>query len=198
MPIPIPRRFRAWQAIVLVGALSTAALVAQETWRAFAFGEEKLSLGGIDNFGRVSSQLYRGAQPEAEGFVGLKKLGIDVVVRLSLGEEGAAAEKEQVEALGMQFVAIPWSTSREPEREKVLEFVTLMREHPTKKVFVHCKRGADRTGVFVAAYRIAFSHWTPTQAMAEMNAFHYHYIFLPHLQRYVEAFPSWLSTDPSL
>ena len=67
-----------------------------------------------------------------------------------------------------------------------------------QKVFVHCKRGADRTGVFVAAYRIAFDHWTPTQAMAEMNAFHYHYLFLPHLQRYVETFPAWLAAESSL
>jgi tyrosine-protein phosphatase SIW14 len=183
---------------MLAGLLAVTALAAQESWRAFSFGEEKLSLNGIDNFGRINPQLYRGAQPEPEGFAELKKLGVDIVVRLSLGDEGAAAEKEQVEALGMEFVAIPWSTMREPEREKVVTFVSLIRDNPGKTVFVHCKRGADRTGVFIAAYRIAFDRWTPTQAMAEMNAFHYHYIFLPHLQRYVEAFPSWLVSDPSL
>jgi len=193
-----PRRFRVWHALVFVGALSLTTLAAQETWHTFAFGEEKLSVNGIDNFGRVNAQLYRGAQPDQAGFAELKKLGVDIVVRLSLGDEGAAAEKEQVEALGMQFLAIPWSAVREPEREKVLAFVSLVRDHPDKKVFVHCKAGADRTGVFVAAYRIALDRWTPTQAMAEMNAFHYHYFFLPHLQRYVEAFPSWLGTDSSL
>jgi len=198
MAVPFPRRFRFWHALALAGVLSFTTLAAQETWRAYSFGGEKLSLGGVDNFGRVTAQLYRGAQPEAEGFAQLKKLGVDTVVRLSLGDEGAAAEREQVEALGMQFVAIPWSTARAPEREKVLAFVTLMRDHPDKTVFVHCKRGADRTGVFVAAYRIAFDHWTPTQAVSEMNAFHYHYLFLPHLQRYVEAIPTWLVTEPAL
>ena len=44
-----------------------AALAAQETWRAFSFGEEKLALNGIDNFGRINPQLYRGAQPEPAG-----------------------------------------------------------------------------------------------------------------------------------
>jgi tyrosine-protein phosphatase SIW14 len=198
MPLPVRRRIRLKHAIMLAGLLAVTALAAQESWRAFSFGEEKLSLNGIDNFGRINPQLYRGAQPEPEGFAELKKLGVDIVVRLSLGDEGAAAEKEQVEALGMEFVAIPWSTMREPEREKVVTFVSLIRDNPGKTVFVHCKRGADRTGVFIAAYRIAFDRWTPTQAMAEMNAFHYHYIFLPHLQRYVEAFPSWLVSDPSL
>ena len=198
MLIPTPRRFRVWHALVFAGVLAVTTVAAQETWRAFSFGHEKLWLDGVDNFGRVNAQLYRGGQPDGAGFAQLKKLGVDIVVRLSLGEEGAAAEKEQVEALGMQFVAIPWSTAREPEREKVVAFVGLMRDHPQQKVFVHCKRGADRTGVFIAAYRIAFDHWTPTQAMAEMNAFHYHYIFLPHLQRYVEAFPHWLLAEPSL
>ncbi len=198
MPRLLPRRFRFWHGLILIGALSITAVAAQEASRAFAFSDEKLTLAGIDNFGRVNAQLYRGAQPDSEGFAELKKLGIDIVVRLSLGDEGAAAEREEVEALGMEFVAIPWSTTREPEREKVLAFMGLMREHPDKKVFVHCKRGADRTGVFVAAYRIAFDRWTPAQAMDEMNAFHYHYIFLPHLQRCVEAFPRWLIAEPAL
>ena len=198
MPYFVPRRFRVWHGLLLAGVLSITTLAAQETWRAFSFSEEKWSVEGIDNFGRVSPELYRGAQPDAAGFVELKKLGINTVVRLSLGDEGAAAEKDIVEALGMRFVALPWSTMREPERDKVLAFVSLMRDHPDQKVFVHCKRGADRTGVFVAAYRIALDHWTPTQAMAEMNAFHYHYLFLPHLQRYVETFPAWLAAESSL
>ena len=31
-----------------------------------------------------------------------------------------------------------------------------------------------------------------------MKAFHYHFVFHPHLQRYVEAFPAQLSSDPAL
>jgi protein tyrosine/serine phosphatase len=34
---------------------------------------------------------------------------------------------------------------------------------------VHCKRGADRTGLMCAMYRIAFQGWTKDQAIAEMT-----------------------------
>jgi len=37
-----------------------------------------------------------------------------------------------------------------------------------EKVFVHCRFGDDRTGVFVAAYRMAFDGWPAQQAMEEM------------------------------
>jgi hypothetical protein len=74
----------------------------------------------VDNFGRIKAQLNRGAQPEAVGFAELKKIGVNTIVRLSLGDEGAAAEKEQVEALGMQFVAIPWTNESDTLRSGAL------------------------------------------------------------------------------
>jgi hypothetical protein len=50
----------------------------------------------------------------------------------------------------------------------------------------------------IALYRITYDHWTPDQAVAEMDTFHYWSYLLPHLARYVEAFPAVVSADPSL
>ena len=144
----------------------------------------------------MNERLYRGAQPTGEGFAQLKALGIDTVVRLSLGEEGSAAERTVVEGLGMRFVNLPWSSVHDPNEDQILAFLTLMKENPNRTFFVHCKAGADRTGTFVALYRIAIDRWTPVRALDEMKAFHYRYVFLPHLQSYVEAFPSKLSSQP--
>src|SRR3712207_3969440 len=36
----------------------------------------------IKNFGRVNENFYRGAQPDAEGFAELKKLGVKTVIDL--------------------------------------------------------------------------------------------------------------------
>lgn len=82
--------------------------------------------------------------------------------------------------------------------EQVVAFLTLLRDNPDKTIFVHYYRGADRTGVMVALYRITFDHWTTDQAIEEMEAFRYRYLFLPHLQHFVEAFPAELSSDPAL
>ena len=177
--------------------LICAAVAAEELWQTFSFRTEKLTLAGVDNFGRIDRRLYRGAQPTHDGFVELKGMGIETVVRLSLGEEGSAAERSEVESLGMSFVNLPWSSVRDPKSDLVVAFLKFVRDNPDRKIFVHCKAGADRTGVMVAVYRITFSHWTPAQAIDEMKAFHYRSLFLPHLQAYVEGFPSRLSTEPA-
>jgi hypothetical protein len=49
----------------------------------------------------------------------------------------------------------------------------------------------------VALYRIARDHWSPALAIDEMQAFHYHFILHPHLQRFVESFAVEVRTTPS-
>ena len=195
----LPRTIRS---ILGAGAVVVMALgvvvAAQEAWRAVSHGDEKLSLSGVGNFGRMSDHLYRGAQPTDDGFASLRSMGIETVVRFSLGEEGSTAERKVVEGLGMQFVNLPWSSVHEPTSEQVVTFLTLLRDHPDYKVFVHCKAGSDRTGVMVALSRIALDRWTVADALDEMKAFHYRYVFLPHLQAYVEAFPARLAAEPGL
>jgi protein tyrosine/serine phosphatase len=169
-----------------------------ETLRAMAHADEKLSTPGVGNFGRMNPHLYRGAQPTPAGFVSLKNLGVDTIVRLSLGEEGGAAEETLVTGLGMHFVSLPWSAEHDPEPEQVVTFLRLLHDNDQRTVFVHCKAGADRTGVMIAVSRIALDHWSPDRAIDEMKAFHYYYVFLPHLQRYVEAFPAAMASNPDL
>ncbi len=179
------------------GLLAFASVGGYEVRWALSHRDEKLSLDGVGNFGRVDPHLYRGAQPTADGFSHLRGLGVETVVRLSLGEEGSTAERATVESLGMRFVNLPWSSVHDPNANQIVEFLTLVRDHPQQTFFVHCKAGADRTGVFVALYRIVVDHWTPARAIDEMKAFHYRYVFLPHLQTYVETFPTRLNSEPA-
>jgi tyrosine-protein phosphatase SIW14 len=182
--------------IVVLAAAATVGLL--EAQQALAAADEKLALPGVANFGRLNAHLYRGAQPQIAAYSSLKTLGIDTVVRFSTGEEFIAGEREHVEALHMRFISLPWRTAETPTVEQVATFLGLVRDHPDWTFFVHCREGVDRTGVMVALYRIALDHWTVDRALAEMKAFHYHFVFHPHLQRYVEAFPAQLSSDPEL
>jgi hypothetical protein len=50
----------------------------------------------------------------------------------------------------------------------------------------------------VALYRIAVDRWPAGAAIDEMHAFHFHTIFQPHLQTFVEHFPAMLARDPQL
>jgi tyrosine-protein phosphatase SIW14 len=151
---------------------------------------------GIPNWGQVTDTLYRGGQPVAAGFKSLQQLGVGIVVDFRDEPEEIASERREVEGLGVRYVSIPWSGNRYPSNPQVVEFLDLVRANPQTKIFVHCKRGADRTGVMIAAYRIAVEHKTAADAVAEMHQYHYDHFWLPQLERYVRTLPQTLTGDP--
>jgi len=183
-----------WRGVAFILLVVALAIAASEVRESYAASDEKLALPGVANFGRISAHVYRGAQPTVEAYPSLKAIGIDTVVRLSTGEEFIAGERERVESLGMQFVSLPWRAADVPTDAQVRAFLDLFRAQPAHTIFVHCREGADRTGVMIALYRIAIDRFTAEQAVAEMKAFHYRYFFHPHLQDYVEAFPTFALT----
>src|SRR6267154_5289904 len=58
----------------------------------------KHRLRGVPQFAQVTPTLYRGAQPTAEGFASLDKLGVNIVVDL---RGSRASERKLVTRLGM-------------------------------------------------------------------------------------------------
>jgi protein tyrosine/serine phosphatase len=159
---------------------------------------EKLKRPGLPNLGCINEKFYRGGQPEKDGFQQLQQLGVDIVVNLREGHEGHKEEKAALESLGIRYVAIPWAGLDYPKNKDVATFLRLLRDNPDKRIFVHCRRGAERTGVMVAAYRMAFQGWTPEQALEEMEQFKFRGFWFRHLKRYVRSFPEQLRTDPDL
>ena len=153
---------------------------------------------GLRNFAIVSDHLYRGGQPLDAGFTELKKLGVDIVVNMRDEPAEIARERALVEAQGMRYVSIPWRGKENPKTEQVAQFLKVVRENPDRKVFVHCERGAERTGLMVACYRMSSEGWTPEKALAEMEKFGFRGLRFGHLKRFVREFPALLLRDPSL
>ena len=151
---------------------------------------------GISNFGQVSDSLFRGAQPSSAAYAALHDMGVAIVVNFRDEAGEIEAEKQRVESAGMKYVNIPWKGSDEPSNAQVAQFLDLVRANPNSKIFVHCKAGADRTGVMVAAYRIAVERKPVDDAVSEMHQYHYHWLLLGHLQRYVKSLPQLLDSQP--
>ncbi len=123
-------------------------------------------------------------------------MGVGIVV--DTRGNRSKTEGKEVRRLGMRYVAIPWHCPF-PHDETFAKFLRLMRENPDKIVFVHCRLGDDRTGMMIAAYRMADEDWTADEAMREMRKFGFseaHHLICPTLASYEEHFPEHLKTNP--
>jgi tyrosine-protein phosphatase SIW14 len=164
---------------------------------------ERLSIRGVENAGKISDFLYRGAQPRGDGYDELKKLGVAIVVDLRNSKPvnvkgrdgGETREQVKVEAAGMRYVEIPTSAFFGPTQIQVATFLQLLRDNEKQKIFVHCYFGDDRTGVMVATYRIAMDHWTSDEAYNEMRAYHFHK-HLVLMGHFVKVFPALFDLSP--
>jgi len=163
-----------------------------------AYGE-KLKLSGLPNGGKVNDALFRGAQPRAEGIKELKNLGVTTIVDLR-GEDPdkMAWERRQAESLNIRFVSIPVSGWSPPTNDQVAAFLALFHNNAKEKIFVHCRFGDDRTGVFVATYRMAYEGWPAQQAMNEMYFFGFNGFWHPSMKTFIRDFPARLKTAPAL
>ena len=156
-------------------------------------------LAEISDFGKVSDYLYRGGQPRGNALNELKKLRVDTIVDTRQELRGLIEnERHRAESLGMRFMNIPGSGWATPKDEEVAQFFNLILERPRRIIFIHCWLGGDRSGMFIAAYRIAFEGWSPQQAVEEMRAFHYLHFWHPNMARWVEEFPGRLAQSPEL
>ena len=123
----------------------------------------------IPNFHQVDEHVYRGGQPPTETWQSLAKLGIKTVIDLRREDEhSTAAEAREVAAAGMNYVNVPMKGVVAPTNEQIAKVLALLNS--PEPVFVHCKRGADRTGAVIACYRIARHHWQSRQALQEAKS----------------------------
>lgn len=131
---------------------------------------QPIDLPGLPNFYLVTSNLYRGAQPTAEGMAQLQALGIrsDVSLRL-LRSDSRAVHGTTLQC--RYFGTVPWRV----HRADVVKFLKVAIDTNNLPLFVHCEHGADRTGLMCAMYRIVVCDWTKQQAIDEMEHGGFHF-----------------------
>ena len=124
----------------------------------------------IPNYHQVNDHVYRGGQPSPEAWPTLAKMGIKTVIDLRREDEhSTAAEAQAVAAAGMRYVNVPMKGIVAPTNEQVAKVLALLNSN--EPVFVHCKRGSDRTGTVIACYRIEHDRWDRQQALNEAKSF---------------------------
>jgi protein tyrosine/serine phosphatase len=84
----------------------------------------------------------------------------------------------------MRYVSIPMRGMATPTDQQIGAVLKEMNDPASGPVFVHCRRGADRTGGVIACYRISHDHWDAGKALAEANGYGMS-IFQVAIKRYV-------------
>jgi protein tyrosine phosphatase (PTP) superfamily phosphohydrolase (DUF442 family) len=125
---------------------------------------QPMTLAGVPNLFKVSDDLYRSAQPTKEGLANLKKLGVKTIINCRM----LHSERGDVTDLGMAYVSIG-ALATHAEEEDVVEFLKVVADKSRGPFLVHCQHGADRTGLMIAAYRVAVCGWSKAEAIAELT-----------------------------
>ena len=131
----------------------------------------------LKNWYMITPDLYRSEQPNRRGFEEIHAQGIRSIVNL----RNDHTDVKLIEGLGFTLIAVPMTASDFTE-EDIIRALKAIRDAP-KPVLVHCQRGADRTGVVIAMYRIIFQGWSKEEALAELKGggygFHWYYFNIP-------------------
>jgi protein tyrosine/serine phosphatase len=141
------------------------------------------------NFGVVSSGvLYRSGQLSKSGLVrAIHDYGIRTVITLRAGKDPGdpapdAAEEDYCINEQLNYVRLPYRTlahseppwikvdGKAPIDSLVAQFLDEMDNELNYPVLVHCFAGANRTGAFVAIYRMEYERWSNADAIAELKA----------------------------
>ncbi|MDD5492763.1 MAG: dual specificity protein phosphatase family protein [bacterium] len=135
---------------------------------------------GLGNFGKVSEDVYRGAQPDVQGFAALKKMGIKTIINL----RDFHSDEKLIKGMGFYYVSIPMSANSIGDTQAVA-FLKVITDPKYKPYFIHCQHGSDRTGTMIALYRMYVQAWPSEKALGELSVYKFHEFF-PNLRRYLK------------
>ena len=126
---------------------------------------------GVPNLHRVTTNLFRSAQPTAAGMKSIEALGIKTVISLRAFHD----DQDEVESTQLKTERIRFNTWH-AEDEDVVRFLKLVTATNNGPILVHCLHGSDRTGTMIAIYRMAVQGWPKDEAIKEMTGgdFGYH------------------------
>lgn len=118
----------------------------------------------------VSPILYRGSDPKIKQIYALHDKGIKTIISLRTHPE---PKKEQLcKQLGMKWVQIKTGVFLTPTDEEFDQFRAIVNNPQNQPSFASCEVDMDRTGVYIAAYRMVDQHWSVEQMNDEFRQHH--------------------------
>lgn len=137
----------------------------------FVYGQEKTNKKDLPNFDRVNEKLFRGGQPTENGIKTLAGKGVKTIIDLRGEDKISQKEKLWAENTGLKFISISLQNWFRPKTSDIENILAEINRAENQPVYLHCRRGADRTGTVMAIYRIKHDNWTVKQALDEAEKY---------------------------
>jgi protein-tyrosine phosphatase len=141
-------------------------------------------LEALGNFRTVEKGFYRSAQPNKEGYVLLRNLGVKTILTL---KDDAKTERRRAAAVGIEVEQVAMSGFAAPTFEQMDRALRVLTTAP-RPLLVHCEHGKDRTGFVVASYRVAVERAPVSDAVAEARGAGCCFVMFGDLAKYLEEY----------
>jgi protein tyrosine/serine phosphatase len=143
---------------------------------------QPVALAGVGNLHRVTPLLYRSEQPTKAGMANLEAFGVKTVIDL----RAFHSDKKALAGTKLKSVDLDIKTWRIKD-DDVVRVLRAVRRKEDGPFLIHCKHGADRTGVMSAMYRLVEEGWSKEAALKELRegGYGYHSVW-KNIVRYVE------------
>lgn len=146
-------------------------------WRLWLAGLVGARYDGLRHFAVVEpGVLMRCGQPRVSDLEQIRRrYGLKSLVvarggtRHPLRGRWFAREQAYCSREGIRLEHLPFSDDSLPPGDVFERFLDVVRHPENRPVLVHCEQGFHRTGILIAAYRIAISGWPIERALDEMR-----------------------------
>jgi protein tyrosine phosphatase (PTP) superfamily phosphohydrolase (DUF442 family) len=171
--------------VVLTGAITVSWLL-RRPWF-------ETNLGVVD-----VGLVMRSAQPTTQLADWARRYRLKSVLNLRGGGPGDwwyGNEIKSAKESGIAYYDLPMSATRRPTRRELLQLIDLL-ESCAYPLLIHCKSGADRTGLASALYRMVRRGEPPASALTSFSIEFGHIPFFgtEHLHEPLQEYAAWLKS----
>lgn len=121
-------------------------------------------VGNQYNLHQMTPTLYRSALPDGRALPLLQKLKIVTVINF-LPE----SDTQWLQSSDIKQVQLSYRTNHVDDADVLAAIRAIQAAEADGPVLMHCKHGADRTGLMAAMYRVVVQGWSKEDALNEMT-----------------------------